>query len=79
LPERRARQKVKDFSCIDQFFNPLTFRESMPDIEINLCMKSQHLNRFSFSLQHDRNPIDNDGKAIPLDLFTFQPDTGEIE
>jgi hypothetical protein len=51
----------------------------MPDIEIILCMNSQHLYRFSFSLLHDRNPIDNDGKAIPLDLFTFQPDTGDIE
>ena len=41
---RRAKQKIKDFSCLDQFvamsFAQLIASESLRDIEINLCMQN---------------------------------------
>ena len=40
VADHRGEHKVKDFSCLDQFFAmafaQLTYRESLRDIEVNL-------------------------------------------
>lgn len=43
VAEHRGEHKVKDFSCLDQFFAmafaQLTYRESLRDIKVNLRIK----------------------------------------
>ena len=43
----RGEHKVKDFSCLDQFFAmafaQLTYRESLRDIEVNLRAQAKRL------------------------------------
>ena len=52
----RAQGKVKDFSCIDQFFDQLNTRESLRDIVINLRVQHQHFYHLGFrskTIQHN--------------------------
>src|ERR1019366_1034815 len=48
----RGEHKVKDFSCLDQFFAmafaQLTYRESLRDIEVNLRAQAHRLYHMGF-------------------------------
>jgi hypothetical protein len=47
VADHRGEYKVKDFSCLDQFFTmafvQLTYRKSLRDIEINLRAQARRL------------------------------------
>ena len=47
VADHRGEHKVKDFSCLDQFFAmafaQLTYRESLRDIEVNLRAQARRL------------------------------------
>ena len=47
VAKHRGEHKVKDFSCLDQFFAmafaQLTYRESLRDIEVNLRAQANRL------------------------------------
>lgn len=69
-----AHHKVKDFSCLDQFYvmayAQLTGRESLRDIEANL--RSERANWFHMGLrckQISRNTIANANKVRPWQVF----------
>ena len=48
----QGEHKVKDFSCLDQFFAmafaQLTYRESLRDIEVNLRAQAKRLYHMGF-------------------------------
>src|SRR5664280_2134207 len=52
VADHRGEHKVKDFSCLDQFFAmafaQLTYRESLRDIEVNLRAQARRLYHMGF-------------------------------
>ena len=55
VADHRGEHKVKDFSCLDQFFAmafaQLTYRESLRDIEVNLRAQARRLYHMGFRCQ----------------------------
>lgn len=80
VANHRGEHKVKDFSCLDQFFvmafAQLTYRESLRDIEVNLRAQARRLyhrvfaaRRFRATLWPMRTPHVR-GKSTPTSHST---------
>lgn len=58
VADHRGEHKVKDFSCLDQFFAmafaQLTYRESLRDIEVNLRAQARRLYHMGFAARRFR-------------------------
>ena len=70
VAEHRGEHKVKDFSCLDQFFAmafaQLTYRESLRDIEVNLRAQARRLYHMGFRCQTiSRNTLANANATRP--------------
>ena len=70
----RGEQKVKDFSCLDQFlamaFAQLTYRESLRDIEVNLRAQAWRLYHMGFRCQTiSRNTLANANATRPWQIY----------
>lgn len=70
----RGEYKVKDFSCLDQFFAmafaQLTWRESLRDIEINLRAQAKRLYHMGFRCQTiSRNTLANANATRPWQIY----------
>lgn len=70
----RGEHKVKDFSCLDQFlamaFAQLTWRESLRDIEVNLCAQAKRLYHMGFRCQTiSRNTLANANATRPWQIY----------
>ena len=70
----RSEHKVKDFSCLDQFFSMafalLTFRESLRDIEVNLRAQTKRLYHMGFRCQTiSRNTLANANATRPWQIY----------
>jgi hypothetical protein len=66
--------KVKDFSCLDQFFAmafaQLTYRESLRDIEVNLRAQARRLYHMGFRCQTiSRNTLANANATRPWQIY----------
>jgi hypothetical protein len=66
--------KVKDFSCLDQFFAmafaQLTYRESLRDIEVNLRAQAKRLYHMGFRCQTiSRNTLANANATRPWQIY----------
>jgi len=64
VADHNGEHKVKDFSCLDQFFAmafaQLTYRESLRDIEVNLQAQARRLYHMGFRCQTiSRNTLAN--------------------
>ena len=60
----RGEHKIKDFSCLNQlysmYFDQLTYRKSLRNIEVNLCTHAKRLYHMSFQCQTvSRNTLAN--------------------
>ena len=69
----RGEHKVKDFSCLDQFFSmsfaQLTYRESLRDIEVNLRAQAKRLYHMGFRCQTiSRNTLANANATRPWQI-----------
>lgn len=74
VAEHRGEHKVKDFSCLDQFFAmafaQLTYRESLRDIEVNLRAQSSRLYHMGFRCQTiSRNTLANANATRPWQIY----------
>lgn len=70
----RGEHKVKDFSCLDQFFSmafaQLTYRESLRDIEVNLRAQAKRLYHMGFRCQTiSRNTLANANATRPWQIY----------
>jgi len=70
----RGEHKVKDFSCLDQFFAmafaQLTYRESLRDIEVNLRAQSHRLYHMGFRCAMiSRNTLANANATRPWQIY----------
>jgi hypothetical protein len=70
----RGEHKVKDFSCLDQFFSmafaQLTYRESLRDIEVNLRAQAKRLYHMGFRCQTiSRNTLANANATRPWQTY----------
>ena len=70
----RGEHKVKDFSCLDQFFAmafaQLTYRESLRDIEINLRAQASRLYHMGFRCATiSRNTLANANATRPWQIY----------
>jgi len=70
----RGEHKVKDFSCLDQFFAmafaQLTYRESLRDIEINLRAQAHRLYHMGFRCATiSRNTLANANATRPWQIY----------
>jgi hypothetical protein len=70
----RGEYKVKDFSCLDQFFAmsfaQLTYRESLRDIEINLRAQAPRLYHMGFRCSTiSRNTLANANATRPWQIY----------
>lgn len=70
----RGEHKVKDFSCLDQFFAmsfaQLTYRESLRDIEINLRAQAPRLYHMGFRCATiSRNTLANANATRPWQIY----------
>lgn len=70
----RGEHKVKDFSCLDQFFAmafaQLTYRESLRDIEVNLRAQSHRLYHMGFRCATiSRNTLANANATRPWQIY----------
>lgn len=70
----RGEYKVKDFSCLDQFFAmsfaQLTYRESLRDIEINLRAQTPRLYHMGFRCATiSRNTLANANATRPWQIY----------
>ena len=70
----RGEHKVKDFSCLDQFFSmafaQLTYRESLRDIEVNLRAQTKRLYHMGFRCQTiSRNTLANANATRPWQIY----------
>jgi hypothetical protein len=70
----RGEHKVKDFSCLDQFFAmafaQLTYRESLRDIEVNLRARPERLYHMGFRCQTiSRNTLANANATRPWQIY----------
>lgn len=74
VASHRGDHKVKDFSCLDQFFAmafaQLTFRESLRDIEVNLRAQARRLYHMGFRCQTiSRNTLANANATRPWQIY----------
>ena len=74
VAEHRGEHKVKDFSCLDQFFAmafaQLTYRESLRDIEVNLRAQARRLYHMGFRCQTiSRNTLANANATRPWQIY----------
>ncbi len=74
VADHRGEHKVKDFSCLDQFFAmafaQLTYRESLRDIEINLRAQARRLYHMGFRCQTiSRNTLANANATRPWQIY----------
>lgn len=74
VADHRGEHKVKDFSCLDQFFAmafaQLTYRESLRDIEINLRAQSSRLYHMGFRCATiSRNTLANANATRPWQIY----------
>ncbi len=70
----RGEHKVKDFSCLDQFFAmafaQLTYRESLRDIEVNLRAQANRLYHMGFRCSTiSRNTLANANATRPWQIY----------
>ncbi len=70
----RGEHKVKDFSCLDQFFAmafaQLTYRESLRDIEVNLRAQAHRLYHMGFRCATiSRNTLANANATRPWQIY----------
>jgi len=73
VADHRGEHKVKDFSCLDQFFvmafAQLTYRESLRDIEVNLRAQARRLYHMGFRCQTiSRNTLANANATRPWQI-----------
>jgi hypothetical protein len=73
VADHRGEHKVKDFSCLDQFFAmafaQLTYRESLRDIEVNLRAQAHRLYHMGFRCQTiSRNTLANANATRPWQI-----------
>jgi hypothetical protein len=71
----RGDHKVKDFSCLDQFFAmafaQLTYRESLRDIELNLRAQGSRLYHMGFRCSTiSRNTLANANATRPWQIYS---------
>ena len=74
VADHNGEHKVKDFSCLDQFFAmafaQLTYRESLRDIEVNLRAQARRLYHMGFRCQTiSRNTLANPNATRPLQIY----------
>ena len=74
VADHRGEHKVKDFSCLDQFFAmafaQLTYRESLRDIEVNLRAQTRRLYHMGFRCQTiSRNTLANANATRPWQIY----------
>jgi len=74
VADHRGEHKVKDFSCLDQFFAmafaQLTHRESLRDIEVNLRAQARRLYHMGFRCQTiSRNTLANANATRPWQIY----------
>ena len=74
VADHRGEHKVKDFSCLDQFFAmafaQLTYRESLRDIEVNLRAQARRLYHMGFRCQTiSRNTLSNANATRPWQIY----------
>jgi hypothetical protein len=74
VTEHNGEHKVKDFSCLDQFFAmafaQLTYRESLRDVEVNLRAQARRLYHMEFRCQtNSRNTLANANATRPWQLY----------
>ena len=74
MADHRGEHKVKDFSCLDQFFAmafaQLTYRESLRDIEVNLRAQTRRLYHMGFRCQTiSRNTLANANATRPWQIY----------
>ena len=70
----RGEHKVKNFSCLDQFFAmafaQLTYRESLRDIEVNLRAQAHRLYHMGFRCSTiSRNTLANANATRPWQIY----------
>src|SRR5450759_210125 len=70
----QGEHKVKDFSCLDQFFAmafaQLTYRESLRDIEVNLRAQTHRLYHMGFRCSTiSRNTLSNANATRPWQIY----------
>jgi hypothetical protein len=74
VAKHRGENKVKDFSCLDQFFAmafaQLTYRESLRDIEVNLRAQARRLYHMGFRCSTiSRNTLANANATRPWQIY----------
>ena len=74
VSDHNGEHKVKDFSCLDQFFAmafaQLTYRESLRDIEVNLRAQARRLYHMGFRCQTiSRNTLANANATRPWQIY----------
>src|SRR5450830_906938 len=74
VADHRGEHKVKDFSCLDQFFAmafaQLTYRESLRDIEVNLRAQAHRLYHMGFRCATiSRNTLANANATRPWQIY----------
>ena len=74
VAKHRGAHKVKDFSCLDQFFAMAfaqsTYRESLRDIKVTLRGLARRLYRMGFRCQTiSRNTLANANATRPLKIY----------
>ena len=74
VAKHRGEHKVKDFSCLDQFFAmafaQLTYRESLRDIEVNLRAQANRLYHMGFRCSTiSRNTLANANATRPWQIY----------
>ena len=74
VAEHNGEHKVKDFSCLDQFFAmafaQLTYRESLRDIEVNLRAQARRLYHMGFRCSTiSRNTLANANATRPWQIY----------
>jgi hypothetical protein len=74
VAKHRGDHKVKDFSCLDQFFAmafaQLTYRESLRDIEVNLRAQAKRLYHMGFRCATiSRNTLANANATRPWQIY----------
>jgi hypothetical protein len=74
VADHRGKHKVKDFSCLDQFFAmafaQLTYRESLRDVEVNLRAQVRRLCHMGFRCQTiSRNTLANANATGPWQIY----------
>jgi hypothetical protein len=74
VADHNGEHKIKDFSCLDQFFAmafaQLTYRESLRDIEVNLRAQARRLYHMGFRCQTiSRNKLANANATRPWQIY----------